>query len=154
MITEAFTRLASTRLVKEIKSRLGTVHFRRWAVMETPLCNVYVHNILQSDQDDPHNHPWPFVSIILWGAYFEERSVASVPEVETRLRTVGSVSFVPRDVFHRIVLVRPTWTIVITGPTHRGDWGYLERWGLFEKFVVDHMTYRERKRARTRGPHH
>src|SRR3954465_13658675 len=32
---------------------------------------VYLHRFHRSDADELHNHPWPFISIILAGGYWE-----------------------------------------------------------------------------------
>lgn len=59
-------------LVKEIKSRYGHVHFRRYRLLSTPWFSIYIHHILKSDEDkDPHDHPFNFSSLILSGAYQE-----------------------------------------------------------------------------------
>lgn len=45
------------RKVKEIVSRDGVRHFRRWAILQTRWFNIYLHCIEQSDQDkDLHSH--------------------------------------------------------------------------------------------------
>lgn len=36
---------------------------------------VKVHNILLSDDACLHDHPWHFLSIILWGGYLEHRTI-------------------------------------------------------------------------------
>jgi hypothetical protein len=33
--------------------------------------NVFVHKFLKSDPDDVHDHPWPFLTVILKGGYWE-----------------------------------------------------------------------------------
>ena len=33
--------------------------------------NIFLHKFLKSDPDDLHDHPWDFISIILWGGYWE-----------------------------------------------------------------------------------
>ena len=59
-------------LVKEIKSKAGELHFRRWRFLETPWFGIYLHYIAKADEDKhPHDHPWSFVGIILWGGYEE-----------------------------------------------------------------------------------
>lgn len=60
-------------LVKEIKSKEGVLHFRRYRIFETPWLSLYVHRIYESDKDDaPHSHPWKwFVNFVLWGSYME-----------------------------------------------------------------------------------
>ena len=53
-------------LAKEIISKDGVVHFRRYRLLSTPWFNIYIHNILRSDEDAHfHDHPWGFFSFIL-----------------------------------------------------------------------------------------
>ena len=33
--------------------------------------NIFLHKFLKSDSEDLHDHPWNFISIILWGGYWE-----------------------------------------------------------------------------------
>jgi hypothetical protein len=33
--------------------------------------NMFVHHFLKSDPDDVHDHPWPYMTIILRGGYWE-----------------------------------------------------------------------------------
>lgn len=47
----------------------------RWKLLETKLGAVYLHRFLRSDADDHHDHPWPFVSVILWRGYVEETAI-------------------------------------------------------------------------------
>lgn len=45
-------------LVKEIISKEGEVHFRRYRLLATPWFNIYIHNIRRSDEDiHMHDHP-------------------------------------------------------------------------------------------------
>ena len=61
-------------LTREIISRTGVVHFRRYRLLKTPIMRLYLHQILESDKDgDLHCHPWSFVSLILKGHYVERR---------------------------------------------------------------------------------
>src|SRR5271157_1654536 len=59
-------------LIKEIISQKGQVHFRRYRLLSTPWFNVYLHQILKSDEDRHfHDHPWSFFSFLLKGSYRE-----------------------------------------------------------------------------------
>ena len=43
-------------------------------------CSVRIHHILSSDSDRVlHDHPWPFVTMILRGGYFEDRPLFNDP---------------------------------------------------------------------------
>ncbi len=45
----------------------------RTVIVSTPWFGVYLHHIWREDRDDfPHDHPWPFVTMILRGGYQEE----------------------------------------------------------------------------------
>lgn len=50
--------------------RLNLVYRKRFSVK--------LHRFLRSDPDrDLHDHPWNFVSIILWGGYYEETNAGT-----------------------------------------------------------------------------
>lgn len=125
-------------LVREIVSRSGVVHFRRYRLLETPILRLYVHQIMESDKDgDLHDHPWGFFSLILKGHYVERRP----HNVLTQCR--------PGTIFHRRAIdvhcidevLKPAWTFVVAYGRRR-QWGYQTDIGW-----VDHQTYRELKRS-------
>lgn len=128
-------------LIKEIKSKEGELHFRRWRIIETPWFNVYVHRIYLADEDDHcHNHPFDFNSFILSGAYWE---LLTQPK-----RKMISGWYQNRYVFrkkcdyHKITDIDgPVTTLVITGP-RSPSWGY-----LVEGTHVDHVEYRKSKNS-------
>jgi len=133
-------------LVKEITSKTGVLHFRRWRLFDSPWFGIYIHYIAKSDEDGhPHDHPWPFISFILGGGYIEElHSVRTDGSVTTQtfLNVPGDIRFrKAKGQFHKILsLLNPTWTLVIHGPK-KPTWGYLTEDGW-----MDHQKYREEKR--------
>lgn len=136
------------RKVKEIKSKAGELHFRRWSILSTPWFNIYLHCIHKKDDDKHmHDHPWSFYSIILKGAYVEERGVRGfVQSTKTIVRWPGSIQYVKKDIPHRITHIinnRPVWSLIITGKSGR-EWGYTTEQGW-----LDNKTYRENKRNNT-----
>lgn len=122
-------------MIKEIISKTGILHFRRWRIWEIAKFRIYLHNILESDQDaHEHGHPWNFCSIILKGGYIET-SLG-----RTTIAKPGSILI--RDYLepHKITkLFGSTWTLVIAWGPHR-DWGYLTSDGW-----IDSVTYRKMK---------
>jgi len=83
----------------------------------------YVHKIVQSDGDrDLHDHPWNFISILVYGRYVEE-----TPGGNKRLKNW----FNPHRAtdLHRVQLFKrngkeiPVYTVVIRGKRLR-DWGF------------------------------
>ncbi len=107
---------------------------RWWVIPRNRVLNVYLHCILRSDDDRAlHDHPWPFVSIILRNGYVEHRfddpDWRSDPQrrVRTRMTHHGERAVVfrlPRTP-HRLQILPDSWamTLVITGPVIR-PWGF------------------------------
>lgn len=103
-------------------------------------CAAYIHKFHRSDADEHHDHPWAFVSLILWRGYFEETS----PYTEGMDKALdltrcaysrkrvwpGMVLFRKATHRHRVVLVggKPAVTLIIRGPYVR-DWGFFTRLG-------------------------
>lgn len=128
-------------LLKTITSREGIVHFRRWGIL-TRWFNVYVHHIAKSDEDvDPHDHPWWYMSFVLWGGYSEMLYRNSENVIAYIYHGPRSIVVRKTTDFHKLTLVNgPAWTFVITGPRTHDLWGYSTRDGW-----VDHLTYRRNK---------
>ncbi len=62
------------KLIKEIRSKEGILHFKRWEIFSSTKFNfsIYLHGIYKADQDlHLHNHPWNIATLILWGSYIE-----------------------------------------------------------------------------------
>ena len=102
-----------------------------------------VHNIKRSDKGrDYHNHPWPFITIILKGGYWEHRPIYSKDGyflyVDIKWHNAGSILFRRSGHLHRLE-IKPayasnpnqTWTLFITFREVR-EWGFITK--------VDYMT--------------
>lgn len=126
-------------LVKEIVSKDGGVHFRRYRLLQTPWFAIYVHNIRQSDMDaDMHDHPWNFMSFILEGAYFEDvKYPPNFLAIHSGKHYSGSMIRHKAEDAHRITLISDeVWTLVFTSGRER-YWGYQTRAGW-----IGHKEYR------------
>lgn len=140
----------------------GQVYLDRWGLGHDRIGRVLVHRMQAPDPGvDLHDHPWWFVSIVLWGGYTEQRAlIREAPElaqwaerwpttcrrgVENE-RRVGSVQSMRLDECHSITELRrrTCWTLVIGGPRRRG-WGFYLPTGF-----VDERTYDETVRAERR----
>jgi len=92
---------------------------------------VRLHHILRSDDDRAfHDHPWPYLTIILRGGYTEvkpmfDRSGLYLGEAR---RWFGPGSIIARRArsWHRLEVPpgETAWTLFITGP-QRQRWGFL-----------------------------
>lgn len=82
--------------------------------------NMYLHKFLRSEDFDLHDHPWPFISLLLKGAYRE-----LLPQAQSRMRKAGSLHFFPAKWVHSVQLEphQTCWTLVIRG-RHERAWGY------------------------------
>lgn len=130
-------------LVKEILSKEGRVHFRRYRLLQMPWFAIYIHQICRSDEDrDPHDHPWHFQSFILEGSYVEDSW--NKPEYLRQIKQyyTGDVIKHHAEDVHKITLVsQEVWTLVFTSGRER-EWGYR----LYDGTWIGHKEYRELKR--------
>jgi len=101
--------------------------------------NVFVHKFLKSDPDDLHDHPWPYMTIILRGGYWEYTKHSPVPQ----WKGAGQVRFGHSTDYHRIVLEPGVdcWTMFFPGPKVR-DWGFLRgrRWVQHEQYFKERQS--------------
>lgn len=102
------------------------------------LFNVVIHRFHRSDSthDGLHDHPWPFLSIILKGGYWEwvlvnRRDVVkhhAHEKIKARRRGEGDFVFAHPWHLHRVELFQnmegEVWTMVIFGPRIR-SWRFL-----------------------------
>ena len=127
---------AIMKLVKEIKSKEGIVHFQRYELLKTPWFICYLHKIYERDKDlHLHNHPWKFLGIIIKGSYIEQR-----PDKE-KIKSFGSLGWGDQRYFHKIKqVINPTISLFFVS-IKTNEWGYQT-----EKGFIDHKTYRSNKR--------
>lgn len=123
--------------------------------VDSNLFSIKFHQILISDEECLHNHPWPFLSLMLKGSYTEyiqalpwkRRRTWSAPKfsdknsfpVQHKTFSAPCILFRPASWNHRLQLDKPVWTLVITGPKIQ-TWGFFTKWGW-----VHWKEYREAK---------
>lgn len=155
-------------LIKEIKSKEGELHFRRWRIISTPWFSVYIHGIYMPDEDAHlHDHPWNYASLVLKGSfteqtlkynYIESTEIDQTKEdkikikrvwknAETAEKVVSIFDFITRNAkhFHKIKVLhsKSVYTLFFTGRRLR-DWGY-----DVDGTWVSHQDYRLKKRNNT-----
>lgn len=137
----------------------GVPFLKRWALDVGPF-GLYLHHVCGADPGkDLHDHPWPFVSIVLWGHYTDEwmpaRQAPAAAQIAETLDTAGSVTHgVVRECplwsvhrvkhidAHRITHARPnTWTLILRGRKTR-DWGFYPPDGYVSQRLYDYDTRR------------
>lgn len=111
-------------------------YLHRW-VLDFGVFALRLHRWRASDDARAfHDHPWWFLTLVLWGGYTDVS-----PSGRDRLR-LGSVRFRPAHHQHTVEIHEPTWTLLITGAPAR-------RWG----FWVDGKLRRRDKYFATFGHH-
>jgi hypothetical protein len=107
-----------------------------------------IHHILRSDDDRAHHdHPWPFVTIILRGGYTEVRPVFDKSNLyigeSRKFYGVGSVLFRRAKDWHRLELYEDmdTWTLFIVGK-YQQKWGFLKE-PRYKVYYRDHFNQDE-----------
>lgn len=88
---------------------------------------IRVHEILRSDEGrDPHDHPWPYLTVILKGGYFESRYDEHGNRLSTKWHGPGSVLWRPAGSWHRLDVPNGmvATTLFITGKK-ACTWGFL-----------------------------
>lgn len=115
----------------------------RWDLFSCKWFTVYFHKFVRSDADDLHDHPWNFLSIILWRGYNEE-TFKDLPGKDFDSHTAeriqkrywpGMILFRSASHAHRVVLVneKPAYTLVIRSK-------YIRSWGFFTGPQWQHFT--------------
>jgi len=122
-------------LRKEIISKKGELHFRRWGI-DAFIFGLYIHQIYKADEDKHlHDHPWDYISVCLNGSFMEE--------TDNILNIIEPGKFVFRKAtnFHKIkeMITPVVTTLFITGPRRR-VWGY-----NVNSVWFDNKTYRKIK---------
>lgn len=129
----------------------GDAYLIRYRLFRCPWFGIFLHRILREDNDrDLHDHPWPFISIVLWGGYVEERpgsflkfshSGHPIHQPVPVKRGLFSTAFRRATDQHRITVVKPqTWTLFIPFGRKR-EWGFQTPGGW-----MDWRTYVNRRR--------
>jgi hypothetical protein len=106
------------RLNRQGDQHIG--YLRRWYLIpKNRYFNIYLHNILRSDQDhELHDHPWHSLSFLLQGE-MREWHANGVKNIHRFLPVFRRARFA-----HRLERVQgDIWTIFITGPKIR-EWGF------------------------------
>lgn len=118
---------------------IGDNYLRRWWVIpRNEMANVYLHEILHSDDDRAlHDHPWNNTSVMLIGSYVEHTPDGSF------LREPGSIVHRQATDAHRLEIEKGgrAVSLFITGPRLR-EWGFHcpNGWRLWRDFVDSRDT--------------
>jgi hypothetical protein len=118
--------------------------------------NFTLHKIVKSDDPIFHDHPWPYMTIVLRGGYWEHTPVFDNQGHKfaefTKWRGPGSVILRKANEFHWLELDedKPTTTLFFMGPQQR-DWGFLvdktktkTQWIQWQYYLTNYKDYHNR----------
>lgn len=114
----------------------------RWTVFYRFGVKVTFHHFLpNTDDKDPHDHPSPFVTLVLKGGYWNTEFWQDSDEQWLMRRDWVGFGFHYRKAEHMHITVtdeRGAWTFVVMGPKERG-WGFLrlmdQTWWPYREYV-------------------
>lgn len=118
----------------------------RYTLFTCKFFSIKIHKALISDPEEPHDHPWNYLSFILRGGYWEERKQAIPRESadqtdkywNTHLKWYkpGSILYRKGDQLHKLIIPENSYCIslIFTFKKWR-KWGYLKnnRWEQYQK---------------------
>lgn len=109
---------------KKVIGRFGEEPYLiRYSIFSCPLFAIKIHNILRSDDDCLHDHPWAFITILLKGAYIEESEHYNGRRF--RYYSAGTILYRHKHWIHRLIIDKPVRSLVITFKKKRGGaWGF------------------------------
>lgn len=119
--------------------------------------NVTLHKIVRSDDPIFHDHPWPYMTVVLKGGYWEHTPIFdnNGKLVGENIEFKGPGSIVRRGAkeFHWLELDndKPAVTLFFMG-TQQREWGFLvelkngvTRWIKWTHYLTDWQNYHEKK---------
>ena len=104
------------------------VYLERWTLFYRWKIGVYLHHFIGDDWAlDPHDHPRRFVSIGLWGWYWEDVYDSDGRLSETIAHRAPWVRTFPAEHLHRVRAKEcgNCWTLVFVLPKSR-PWGFVK----------------------------
>ena len=110
--------------------------------------NVTLHKIVRSDDPIFHDHPWPFMTMILKGGYYEHTLMCNRKgeKIGEFIEWKGPGSIIMRGAgeFHWLELddEQPVTTLFFMGPQQR-EWGFLTETKTGKNRWVKHNHYLE-----------
>jgi hypothetical protein len=127
-----FNKLGRYRLIHD--RRTGADYMHRYYLFLRDRCwfpfNLTLHKIVRSDDPVFHDHPWPYMTIILKGGYYEHTPLyigKYIRGEKIRWRGPGSIIIRGSKALHWLEMdpdVGSATTLFFMGPQVR-DWGFV-----------------------------
>jgi len=102
----------------------GVPYLVRYTILKCKCFSIKIHNILISDDDCLHDHPWPFLTWLLSSGYHEYSERHGFKYYRR-----WSLLWRPATYKHKLVIDAPVWTFIITFKPVR-VWGFWNSQGF------------------------
>lgn len=146
LILAFITGLLIGNIRKKTLMRDNQPYLIRWTIIKTKWFSIKLHKTLISDPIDPHDHPWNYTSLILWGGYYESTlQVIGLKHSKTPLLIPaekwygpGSLLFRKGDQLHKLIIPKNKFclSLILTTKRYR-DWGFVNiitgKWTSFKE---------------------
>ncbi|MDB4919826.1 hypothetical protein [Mucilaginibacter sp.] len=128
----------------EARGDAHSAYLSRWKIFQRNWGALYFHKFHRSDADDLHDHPWNFISVILWRGYHEVVMDPDKPNVNgaylCKRVYPGTIIYRKATHTHRVVLLgyKPAYTLVFRFKYVR-FWGFYVRgnWQIFREYFKE-----------------
>lgn len=106
-----------------------TPYLIRWTIFKCKWFSIKLHKTLLSDTADLHDHPWSYISLILWGGYTEVTLDNYGLPIDTWYKP-GSILVRKADQPHRLIIPEDKYSITLIFTSYRWrDWGFKTKEG-------------------------
>lgn len=98
--------------------------------------NLYLHHFHRDDnRSEHHDHPWNFVSVVLWGGYIEH-----TPDGKARRKLPGMILFRRAKWAHYTTLIGKSAVTLVWVSSRKREWGFhtLLGWIPWQVYHKDH----------------
>lgn len=142
----------------------NTPYLTRWYLIQWKYLHIYLHKFHRDDSDELHDHPWHFISLVLWNGYIEEtfrKPPKLRPATYITSTVVDKAKYTKEMSFSQSLNVFPTkkkriypGQIIFRKATHAHrvelinnkpaytlliNFGYVRQWGFFTKNYWQHF---------------
>jgi hypothetical protein len=112
----------------------NTPYLTRYTIIDKKNWQLCLHVFHRSDADEHHDHPWNFISLIVWRGYIEETPAGR------KRKYPGMLLFRKETHRHRVELVnsKKAVSLFFMGKRKR-EWGFFtsKGWQLWTRYFIE-----------------
>jgi hypothetical protein len=130
----------------EFRGDQESTYLERLILLKSKWIRLFIHKFHRSDAEDLHDHPWDFISVILWRGYNEEVFTGETNfggNIRTKIKRVwpGMVLFRRSTHLHRVILIKEKSAITfVISFKYKRSWGFItdrKYWTPWRKYYKE-----------------